>query len=120
MGITKANYIRELWGRNFDPAWATGTNKQMAEAFSAAIWEIIYEEPGTTWDVTSGTGFQTTGVEQYVTANAWLGQLNGNTAYFANNLVSITDGQDFVVQIPEPATMMLLALGTILLKKRSI
>jgi len=41
MGITKANYIRELWGRDFDPSWITGANRQMAEAFSAAIMEII-------------------------------------------------------------------------------
>ena len=112
MGMTKANYIRELWGRDFDPAWATGANTQMAEAFNACIWEIIYETDPV-WDVTSGTGFYATGIEQAATANLWLSQLNGDTNYFANNLVatSTPDGQDYVVQIPEPATLSLLAVG---------
>jgi hypothetical protein len=119
MGMTKANYIRELWGRDFNPAWATGANTQMAEAFGAAMWEIIYETDPT-WDVTSGTGFHATGIEQAATANLWLSQLNGDTAYFANNLVatSTLDGQDFVVQVPEPATICLLGLGAISLISR--
>jgi hypothetical protein len=118
MGMTKANYIRELWGRDFDPAWATGANTQMAEAFNACIWEIVYETGS--WDVTSGTGFSATGIEQAATANLWLSQLNGDTAYFANNLVatSTLDGQDFVVQIPEPVTFTLLGLGALSLRRR--
>ncbi len=121
MGMAKANYIRELWGRDFDPAWATGANTQMAEAFNVAIWEIIYETDPT-WDVTSGAGFHVAGgVEQAATANLWLSQLNGDTAYFANNLyaVSVNGGQDYMVQIPEPATLSLLAVGAAaLLRKR--
>lgn len=121
MGITKANYIRELWGRDFDPSWVTGANIQMAGAFSLAICEIIYETDPRPWDVTSGAGFYATGIgDEAATANAWLSQLNGNSSYYANNLVAIvtTSGQDYVVQIPEPATLSLLAVGAAALLRR--
>jgi hypothetical protein len=123
MGTTKADYIRELWGRYFDPLWLTGgtANKQMAEAFGVAIWEIIYETDST-WDVNSGTGFHASNIEQAATANTWLHSLTGNGP-FANNLYAISpishDGQDYLVQVPEPAIIALLGLGVItLLRKR--
>jgi len=122
MGTAKANSIRELWGRNFASSWTTGENKQMAEAFNVAIFEILYETDQT-WDVTSGAGFHVgADVEQAVLANTWLNQLNGNTSYFANNLVSLstTSGQDFLVQVPEPASLFLLAAGAMaFFRKRS-
>jgi hypothetical protein len=115
MGTLKANAIRELWGRYFDPAWTTGANNQMAEAFEASLWEIIYET-SPTWNVTSGPGFHATGIQQATTANTWLNSLNGNTAYFAKNLAVASSplGQDFLTQIPEPATILLLAMGGLL------
>jgi hypothetical protein len=131
MQMTKANYIRELWGRYFDPNWVTNpttTNKRLAEAFGASVWEIVYEPGGpSTWNVSSGTGFHATGIEQAATANLWLSQLNGDPAYFANNLAatSAPTGQDYLVQlpvslIPEPATVALLGLGalSLLIRKR--
>jgi hypothetical protein len=131
MQITKANYIRELWGRNFNPQWLTGgtANKRMAEAFSAAVWEIIYE-PGdpATWDVTTGPGFRAVAINYAAKANLWLSQLNGDPAYFANNLAatSTSYGQDYLVQlsstqIPEPATIGIIGLGGLaLIRKRRI
>jgi hypothetical protein len=119
IGTTKANYIRELWGRDFDPTWITGANRQMAEAFGVALWEIIYETDPV-WDVTSGTGFYATGIEQAATANLWLSQLDGDTAYFANNLVATSSpyGQDYLVQIPEPMTVIMLGLGALTVVRR--
>ncbi|MGA2915796.1 MAG: PEP-CTERM sorting domain-containing protein [Sedimentisphaerales bacterium] len=118
MGLTKTNYIRELWGRDFDPTWATGANRQMAEAFGACLWEIVYETDPT-WDVTSSAGFHAT-IEQAATANLWLSQLNGDVSYFAWNLAATSspDGQDYLVQLPEPATVALLSLGLLALRKR--
>ena len=91
----------------------------MAEAFGVALWEIIYETDPT-WDVTSGTGFHATGIEQAATANLWLSQLDGDTAYFANNLVATSSpyGQDFLIQIPEPMTVIMLGLGTLSVVRR--
>ena len=118
----KANSIRELWGRFFN---TIGSDRKMAEAFGACLWEIIYETDKTTggapiWDVTSGTGFHATGIDDSATANSWLSQLDGNTAYFANNLyaTSYSDGQDFLAQVPEPATICMLALGAMVFAGR--
>jgi hypothetical protein len=132
MGTTKANYIRELWGRDFDPTWITNpttANKQLAEAFGACLWEIIYETGGSpaTWNVLTGSGFHAAGIEDATTANGWLRSLNGDTAYFANNLAatSTPNGQDYLVQlptpippIPEPATICLLGFGALSLIRR--
>jgi hypothetical protein len=119
MGVTKANYVRELWGRDFDPSWATGADTQMAEAFNVALYEIIYETD-TAWDVTSGAGFRSGNIEQAVLANLWLNQLNGDAAHFAKNLVatSTLDGQDFLIQVPDPATLLILAAGTVAALRR--
>jgi hypothetical protein len=123
MGMTKANYIRELWGRDFNPAWATGADTQGAEAFGACIWEIVYEDLPSSpagWDVTGGTGFHATGIEQAATANAWLHGLNGDTTKFVNNLAATSTlaGQDYIVQVPEPATLALLGLGAAAVLRR--
>lgn len=119
MGVVKANYIRELWGRHFDPTWITGANRQFAEAFGMALYEIIYETDSM-WDVTSGSGFYAGSIQQAVTANSWLSGLNGDSAYFAPGLVatSTLSGQDYLVQVPEPATIGLLGLGALSLLRR--
>ncbi len=126
MGQAKADYISELWGRFFDPAWSAGgtyTSQQNreAEAFAAAIWEIIYEDlPSSSagWNVavdgTGGSGgFKATNLD-YQLANSWLSALNGTGPMADLRALSALGAQDFIVQIPEPATVAFLAFGFML------
>jgi len=123
IGTTKANYLRELWARYYDPAWATGgvhsdQENGAAEAFAAAIWEIIYEKLPVSpagWDVTTdGTaGFAGFAAENLdaATANKWLHDLTG-TGPKADLRALVSDGhQNYLVAVPEPATIILLGLG---------
>jgi hypothetical protein len=131
IGTEKANYISELWGRFYDPAWADGgpytsQEESKAEAFAAAVWEIIYEDLPTSplgWDVTadgsSGSpGFYAQSVDS-ATANSWLHALTG-CGPKADLRAFVNYGkQDYIVQVPEPATVCLLGLGgLVFLRKR--
>jgi hypothetical protein len=123
LGVTKANYLRELWARYYDPSWAavgphTPQQNASAEAFAAAIWEIVYEKlPATPlgWNVTTdGTlgpaGFAATNLDA-ATANKWLHELTGSGPK-ADLLAFVNHGgQDYLVAVPEPATIILLGLG---------
>ena len=132
MGQQKADYLAELWGRHFDEQWVSGSSwtylqKQSAEAFQIAIWEIIYEGMPATpdgWNVKSdGTygqlGFKASEADRDL-ANQWLSSLDG-TGPMAN-LMALTNAhyQDILIAIPhsvpEPATLIILALGGMLLR----
>jgi len=127
MGEDKADYLRELWGRFFDPSWVGGgsfTSEQnnQAEAFAAAVWEIIYEDlpaSASAWDVSSDgsagdLGFRATNLDS-ATANAWLHALDGTGPKANLRGLSNNCKQDFLVEVPEPATVALLGLGTLIL-----
>lgn len=125
IGSVKANYISELWGRFYDPAWATGgsytsAQNEAAEAFAVALWEIIYEDlPGSSsgWDVTSdGTdgdlGFKATFANASL-ANSWLHALDGQGSRAQLRAFTYNGTQDFITQVPEPTTIVLLSLGSL-------
>ena len=125
MGDQKAKYLQELWGERFDPTWLKGLNLAKAEAFSAAVWEIVYEPYTTnplTYDVTSAQNgkvdnkfFYATNVDT-ATANTWLRSLDGTGPMADLRALSNTSGQDFLVVVPEPVTMagVMLGIGSVL------
>ena len=131
MGTTKAKYLQELWGRYFDPSWVgdgpfTYTQNIKAAAFGAAVWEIVHEDLPTSplgWDVTvDGTigirGFRADYLDS-VAANNMLHSLDGTGPRADLRVFSYNGQQDYIVAVPEPATIMLLGLGGGVIVSRS-
>lgn len=114
MGMTKADYIRELWAIVNPSPTMTATQ---AAAMQAAIWEIVYED-SQAWDVkthdTTDTmnSFKIDGDDTVeALANTWLGYLDGAGSYA--NIVALSNEhyQDYVVRVPVPAAVLLGMLG---------
>lgn len=123
MGTTKAKYLQELWGRYFDSSWVgTGSftyeQNTKAAAFGAAVWEIVHEDLPVSslgWDVTvDGTagigGFRASYLDS-VLANNMLHSLDGTGPMADLRVFSYNGQQDYIVAVPEPATIALLGFG---------
>jgi hypothetical protein len=120
MGDTRANRIRELFGRFY----STNFTDLQAAAFQASIWEIENELAGNPLNVDAGGIIVGHGnASMQAIANGYLGALTGNSLYFDANVRAIGNGdsQDYVFtvlpsspqvpSVPEPATIILLVLG---------
>ena len=127
IGSEKAGYLSELWGRYFDEAWVasesfTTQQDNDAEAFAVAVWEIIYEdlpESPLMWDVavdsTAGPlGFRC-GNADISLANDMLHSLDGTGPKTDLRAFVNSCKQDYIVEVPEPATILLLGLSSLAL-----
>lgn len=142
----KADLISQLWAQHYDSSWEQSTfinsyypentlENQNALAFSFAIYEIIYDYDGNMNDLDLSVGSlrsrasRTNPSEAVGIAESWLSSLVDPSLYtgpLAQLVSSHNDSrQDFivaipgVVEVPEPATMTILALGSlVLLRKR--
>jgi hypothetical protein len=127
MGQTKAAYLAELWSEFFDPAWSAGDSfsyqqRKEAEAFAAAVWEIVYEDLPSSpagWNVTTDDTFGSRGFKaanlDYQLANSWLHSLDGTGPMANLRVLSYNGSQDFLVElpqvpIPEPSTLAIFAV----------
>lgn len=130
MGLTKAKYLQELWGRYFDSSWVGSgsfTNEQNAKAasFASAVWEIVHEDLPINplgWDVTvDGTvgsrGFRCMYANTNI-ANSMLHSLDGTGPMADLRAFTYNGQQDYITVIPEPATIALLGFGAVLSLRR--
>ena len=123
MGLTKAKYLQELWGRYFDSSWVgsgsfTPEQNAKAASFAASVWEIVHEDLPMNplgWDVTiDGTagsrGFRSVYANTDI-ANNMLHSLNGYGPMADLRAFTYNGRQDYITVIPEPTTIALLGLG---------
>ena len=90
------NAIKELYGKHYDPDWAssstyTAADKAGAFSFQLALWELVYDGSnagnaaslgGGSFKLTAPAALSDARVQ---TAQSWLGGITGDTSAFTNN-----------------------------------
>lgn len=106
--------ITELFGSFGNVAFSSTLN---SAAFQLAVWELIYENPASGYDLDTGA-FQVTDDHNHAAtvalANAWLESLGSPSATQHGIRLHSQTHQDFIL-LPEPATLALLTLGLLLI-----
>lgn len=124
MSATRAALLENLWYDHFDLDWIapgpySSTEKRMAEAFNAAVWELVFEEEGNSLDILDGA-LKVANVNYASMANTWLANLDAGGDRTTLYALSSSSYQDYVVLIPtrdddkvvpEPITMTGLLIG---------
>jgi|GEM_PF-2577231 len=133
MGLVKAAALSEFWGR-FGPedddwsSWAgspnTVTGRAYAEAFQIGIWEIIFENPASGYDVAGGYLRVNSGTVDIVGGvaeiNLWLSEIDGTGSRAELRAFTNVDHQDFITRVaspvplselPEPTTCLAVVMG---------
>lgn len=99
MGATKAQDIRTLWALDYTNV----VDKITAAAFQLAIWEIVYENTGTKWNVYDGDLTVASGAVGNK-ANDFLQQVSTSAPKWSNiiTLTSATDQDQITAGPPVP------------------
>jgi hypothetical protein len=116
MGVTKANLLRELFGRYY-PVIGAPIDAEHASAMQIAIWEIVREDSAPLDVYTGNVVFEDPQDQAALDlAQTYLHSLTG-TGPFADNLYALTfDGvQDVVIQVQIPEPVETLATGLALI-----
>jgi len=126
MGQEKATLLRKMWSMAFDDAWyerdylQTAANNQAAEAFGVAVWEIVHERSDI-YDVTDGSFLVSPWLweDQVDLGNDYVNNLIADAMNYDGPLANLRvltspEGQDILVEVPEPSTTVLMGSGLLM------